>query len=70
LLWDSTRRGLKKLIEQAKKGKFDALVVTYPNRLTRFGFRYLEELFYAYGVRIETVFLVERKVQEKSSLRT
>ena len=44
------RRGLKKLIELAKRRQIDA-VVAYKDRLTRFGFEYLVE-FKAYGVNV------------------
>ncbi|WP_448578519.1 IS607 family transposase [Thermosphaera sp.] len=50
------RKGLMKLIEMAKKHEFDMLLIAYKDRLTRFGFKYLEELFKAYGVKIEVVF--------------
>ena len=45
------REGLKKLIELAKRRQIDA-VVAYKDRLTRFGFEYLVELFEAYGVNV------------------
>ena len=45
------REGLKKLIELAKRRQIDA-VVAYEDRLTRFGFEYLVELFEAYGVNV------------------
>ena len=50
------RRGLWKLIEMAKKHEFDILIVAYKDRLTRFGFKYLEELFKAYGVKVIATF--------------
>ncbi len=50
------RRGLWKLIEMARKHEFDILLVAYKDRLTRFGFRYLEELFKAYGVKVIVAF--------------
>ncbi|MCD6196168.1 MAG: IS607 family transposase [Staphylothermus sp.] len=50
------RRGLRKLIEMARKRQIDAVVVAYRDRLTRFGFTYLKELFEAYGVRIIVAF--------------
>ncbi len=50
------RRGLWKLIEMARKHEFDILLVAYKDRLTRFGFRYLEELFKAYGVKVLVAF--------------
>jgi len=46
------RRGLRKLIDLARRKQIDAVVVAYRDRLTRFGFTYLEELFRAYGVKI------------------
>jgi len=50
------RRGLWKLIEMAKKHEFDVLLVAYRDRLTRFGFKYLEELFKAYGIKVVVAF--------------
>ncbi|MBB5255228.1 IS607 family transposase [Sulfurisphaera ohwakuensis] len=55
------RRGLKKLIELAKRRQIDAIVVTYKDRLTRFGFEYLVELFKAYGVNVIVAFQDEPK---------
>ncbi len=55
------RRGLRKLIEMARKRQIDAVVVAYRDRLTRFGFTYLKELFEAYGVKIIVAFHEEPK---------
>ena len=55
------RRGLKKLFEYVINGKVDVVVVSYKDRLTRFGFKYLEEFFSSHGVRIEVVFGEEPK---------
>ncbi|MBB5254670.1 IS607 family transposase [Sulfurisphaera ohwakuensis] len=55
------RRGLKKLIELAKRRQIDAIVVAYKDRLTRFGFEYLVELFNAYGVNVIVAFQDEPK---------
>ncbi len=55
------RRGLKKLIELAKRRQIDAIVVAYKDRLTRFGFEYLVELFKAYGVNVIVAFQEEPK---------
>ena len=49
------RRGLKKLIELAKRRQVDAVVVAHKDRLTRFGFEYLVE-FKAYGVNVVVAF--------------
>jgi len=55
------RRGLRKLIEMARKRQIDAVVVAYKDRLTRFGFTYLKELFEAYGVKVIVAFHEEPK---------
>ncbi|WP_016732231.1 IS607 family transposase [Saccharolobus islandicus] len=55
------RRGLKKLLELAKRRQIDAVVVAYKDRLTRFGFEYLVELFKAYGVNVIVAFQDEPK---------
>ncbi|BDB98056.1 IS607 family transposase [Saccharolobus caldissimus] len=55
------RRGLKKLIELARRRQIDAIVIAYKDRLTRFGFEYLVELFKAYGVNVIVVFQDEPK---------
>ena len=44
-----------KLIELAKRRQIDA-VVAHKDRLTRFGFEYLVELFKAYGVNVIVAF--------------
>ena len=55
------RRGLKKLFDYVVNGKVDVAVISYKDRLTRFGFKYLEEFFNSHGVRIEVVFGEEPK---------
>jgi len=45
----------------AKKRRIDAVVVAYKDRLTRFGFTYLKELFEAYGVKVIVAFHEEPK---------
>jgi len=50
---------LRKLIDLARRRQIDAIVVAYRDRLTRFGFAYLEELFKAYGVRVIVAFQEE-----------
>jgi len=55
------REGLKKLIELAKRRQIDAVIVAYKDRLTRFGFEYLVELFKAYGVNVIVAFQEEPK---------
>jgi len=55
------RRGLRKIIEMAKRRQIDAVIVAYKDRLTRFGFTYLKELFEARGVRVIVAFHEEPK---------
>ncbi len=58
---NTRRRGLWKLMEMARRRQIDAVVVAYKDRLTRFGFEYLEELFKAYGVKVVVAFQDEPK---------
>jgi len=46
------RKGLLKLIELAKERKIRAIAITYPDRLTRFGYDAFKEFFKAIGVEI------------------
>ena len=55
------RRGLRKLIEMARRKQIDAIVIAYKDRLTRSSFTYLKELFKAYGVRVIVAFHEEPK---------
>jgi excisionase family DNA binding protein len=55
------RRGLLKLFDYVVNRQVDVVVVTYRDRLTRFGFEYLEHFFNQYGVRIEAAFGEEPK---------
>ncbi|WP_054843543.1 IS607 family transposase [Vulcanisaeta souniana] len=55
------RRGLLKLFNYVVNRKVDVVVVTYKDRLTRFGFEYLEHFFRQFGARIEVVFGEEPK---------
>jgi excisionase family DNA binding protein len=50
------RRGLLRLFNYVVYRSVDVVIVTYRDRLTRFGFEYLEHFFKQYGVRIEAVF--------------
>ncbi|MEM0366389.1 MAG: IS607 family transposase [Acidilobaceae archaeon] len=50
------RKGLRKMLELVTSKQVEVVVVTYRDRLTRFGFEYLEYFFNQYGARIEVVF--------------
>jgi len=55
------RKGLLKLLDYVTNRQVDVVVVAYRDRLTRFGFEYLEYLFRQYGVRVEAVLGEEPK---------
>lgn len=46
------RKGLLKLMAQASKGEITHLYIRYKDRLTRFGFNYLEMYMSSHGVKI------------------
>ena len=63
------RPKLMKLMEDVMEGKVNNVYVTYKDRLTRFGYHYLEKIFHHYGVRIVVVKDMERiKSIEQDSL--
>lgn len=49
------RQGLQRLIRLAKAGSIEQVWVTHEDRLTRFGFQTLSELFAAYGVTVHVL---------------
>jgi predicted site-specific integrase-resolvase len=49
---NTTRRGLKQLCQAIEAGNIHRVLVTYPDRLTRFGFHYLATYFKSHGVTI------------------
>ena len=52
---NTRRSGLKRLFRLVQKGKVSEIHVTYADRLTRFGFEYLQSYFGSYGVRIHSL---------------
>ena len=57
----TNRGGLQKLFNRVVNKQVDVVVITYKDRLTRFGFEYLEYFFRRYGVKIEVVYGEEPK---------
>jgi len=55
------RKGLLELFKLVEGRSVDVVLITYKDRLTRFGFEYIEEFFSTMGVRIEVVFGEEPK---------
>ncbi len=62
------REGLLRLLDYVTNRQVDVVVVTYRDRLTRFGFEYLEYLFRQYGVRVEAVLGEEPKESRQELL--
>jgi len=63
---NANRKGLWRLIRDAKKGKFSSVVINYKDRLTRFGYRYLEEYLNDFGVEV----ICANKLEEKTPPET
>src|SRR6266705_2168894 len=49
------RKGMKKLLVLIGEQAVDVVLIEYPDRLVRFGFRYLEQAFSWKGVRLEVL---------------
>jgi len=49
---NAKRKGLQRLFKLVTRGKISEVLITYPDRLTRFGFLYLKSFFDSYGVKI------------------
>jgi putative resolvase len=52
---NENRRGLNKLLDDAENADYGRVLVTYQDRLTRFGFSYLERLLDQHGVEITVI---------------
>lgn len=64
---NDNRKQLQKLIKMVCNNEVNNVYITYKDRLTRFGYRYLETVFSAHGVQIIIVKdeLVSKTVQEE-----
>jgi len=62
---NENRKGLKQLFKLIESGEVTKVIITYRDRLTRFGFKYLEQYFNSHGVEIEVIFDDEEKTPEK-----
>jgi predicted site-specific integrase-resolvase len=52
---NENRKSLSKLFGLVEERRIGVVVVAFKDRLTRFGFRYLERYFSSHGVRVEAV---------------
>ncbi|WP_258085040.1 IS607 family transposase [Thermococcus thermotolerans] len=62
---NENRRGLKQLFKLVESGEVGKVVITYRDRLTRFGFKYLEQYFNSHGVEIEVIFDDEEAIEKE-----
>jgi putative resolvase len=61
----ATRRHLQRLLRLVRQDQVAEIVVTYPDRLTRFGGEYLEVLFESFGVTLTVLDPGEDKTVEQ-----
>ncbi len=59
------RNGLQKLFDIVEKHRADVVVIEFKDRLTRFGFEYLNRYFESHSARIEVVEETERSYIEE-----
>lgn len=58
------RKGLWMMIRDAKKGLFSTIFINFKDRLTRFGFKYLESYLSEFNVKIYCVHALDDKTPE------
>jgi putative resolvase len=61
----ATRRHLQRLLKLVQEDQVAEIVVTYPDRLTRFGQEYLQVLFESFGVTLTVLDPSEGKTAEQ-----
>ena len=61
---NTKRKGLWRLIQDAKKDEFSTVIINFKDRLTRFGFRYVEEYLGEFNVKIIALNKLEEKAIE------
>ncbi|MBS7611613.1 IS607 family transposase [Candidatus Bathyarchaeota archaeon] len=62
---NENRKGLAKLFEMIPQREVEVVFITYKDRLTRFGFKYLEAFFNSQECRIESLDAEEAKEPQK-----
>lgn len=60
---NDNRKELKKLLDMVMNDEVDRIFILYKDRLTRFGFNYLEQICNKYGTKI---IIISEEIQEKS----
>jgi len=59
------REGLKRLFELVKNREIEKVLITYKDRLTRFGYELMEEFFKSYGVDIVCLYKQSKTPHEE-----
>jgi len=59
------RKNFKKLLKMVMDREVSKVIVAYPDRLTRFGFKILEEFFKSYGTEIIVINKEDKSPQEE-----
>lgn len=59
------RRNFQKLLKMVMNREVSKVIVAYPDRLTRFGFKVLEKFFKSYGTEIIVIDKEEKSPQEE-----
>ena len=62
---NENRKNYRKLLELVAKGEVSKVIITYPDRLTRFGFKTLEFFFQQHGTEIITLHNKEKTPREE-----
>ena len=62
---NENRKNFQKIIQMVVNKEVSKVIVSYPDRLTRFGFKTLEEFFKSYGVEIVVINRKEKTPQEE-----
>lgn len=62
---NENRKGLARLMKLSREGKVSDIAITTQDRLTRFGYKYLESYFASYGTTIHCLNQNERKTEEE-----
>lgn len=60
---NDNRKELKKLLDMVMNNEVDRIFILYKDRLTRFGFNYLEQICNKFGTKI---IIISEEIQEKS----
>ncbi|MCD6539048.1 IS607 family transposase [Candidatus Bathyarchaeota archaeon] len=59
------RRNFQKLLRMVMNNEVSKVIIAYPDRLVRFGFKILEEFFRSYGTEIAVINHEEKSPQEE-----